>query len=91
MTLITIKTKISSKPKHKTMNDSKYMNPYVAGVLLGLVLLAAIYISGRGLGASGAIKSSVVSVVNTIAPQHAEVDARRSQKRCSNRQDNSLD
>lgn len=75
MTLITIKTKISSKPKHKTMNDSKYMNPYVAGVLLGLVLLAAIYISGRGLGASGAIKSSVVSVVNTIAPQHAQTAA----------------
>ena len=54
------------------MNDTKYMNPYIAGIFLGLVLLAAIYISGRGLGASGAIKSAVVSTVCTIAPGHAE-------------------
>jgi hypothetical protein len=31
------------------------MNPYLAGLLLGLVLLTAIFVSGRGLGASGAI------------------------------------
>lgn len=40
--------------------------------MLGLVLLAANYISGRGLGASGALKSVVVESVNTIAPSHAE-------------------
>ena len=50
---------------------TKYMNPYLAGILLGLVLLAAIYISGHGLGASGAIKSVVVSVVEFVAPGHA--------------------
>ena len=49
---------------------SKYMNPYLAGVLLGLVLLVAFYISGRGLGASGAIKSSVIFVTRAIAPTH---------------------
>jgi uncharacterized membrane protein YedE/YeeE len=47
------------------------MNPYLAGVLLGLVLLAAIVVSGRGLGASGAIKSAVVASVETVAPAHA--------------------
>ena len=47
---------------------TKYLNPYVGGVLLGLVLLAANFVSGRGLGASGAIKSGVVSVITTIAP-----------------------
>lgn len=31
-----------------------YADPYVAGVALGLVLLAAFMIAGRGLGASGA-------------------------------------
>ena len=31
-----------------------YMNPYLAGFLLGLVLLATIFVTGRGLGASGA-------------------------------------
>jgi uncharacterized membrane protein YedE/YeeE len=53
------------------MEETKYMNPYLAGVLLGLLLLATIYITGRGLGASGAIKSYAVTTVETIAPSHA--------------------
>lgn len=53
------------------MAKSGYMNPYLAGLFLGLVLLATIYITGRGLGASGAVKSSVVAAVQTAAPQHA--------------------
>lgn len=47
------------------------MNPYLAGVLLGLVLLAAIFVSGRGLGASGAVKSAVIASVTAAAPAHA--------------------
>ncbi len=54
------------------MNTTKYMNPYLAGFFLGILLLATIYITGRGLGASGAIKSGVVSVVQTVAPSHTE-------------------
>ncbi len=52
-------------------HHSKYMNPYLAGVMLGIVLLAAFYLTGRGLGASGAMKSVVVSSVNTVASEHA--------------------
>jgi uncharacterized membrane protein YedE/YeeE len=48
------------------------MNPYLAGCLLGAVLLAAMYISGRGLGASGGVKYAMVSVVGAVAPEHAE-------------------
>ena len=48
------------------------MNPYVGGVLLGLVLIVAFWISGRGLGASGAAKSAVVAGINTVAPAHVE-------------------
>jgi uncharacterized membrane protein YedE/YeeE len=48
------------------------MNPYLAGLLLGLVLLSAIFVSGRGLGASGAVKSAVVAAVVAGAPAHAE-------------------
>lgn len=54
------------------MEESKYMNPYVAGVLLGLLLLATIYITGRGLGASGAIKSFTIASVESVAPSHTE-------------------
>ena len=45
----------------------RYLNPYVGGVLLGLVLLAANFISGRGLGASGAIKSVVATSIETVS------------------------
>ena len=53
----------------------KYMNPYLAGTLLGLVLLSAMYLSGRGLGASGGIKYCVVSIVGAVDRQHAEGSA----------------
>ena len=49
-----------------------YLNPYLGGILLGLLLLVTFYITGRGLGASGAIKSTVAAVVHEIAPEHAE-------------------
>lgn len=51
------------------------MNPYVGGVLLGLVLILAFWISGRGLGASGAAKSVVVAGMKTVAPGHVESTA----------------
>ena len=58
--------------KHQeTLQPKPYMNPYLAGFLLGLVLLTTIYITGRGLGASGAFKSVVIASVETIAPEHA--------------------
>ena len=58
--------------KSKSVKSTKYLNPYLGGVLLGIVLLAANFISGRGLGASGAIKSTVVTAVTTIAPSSSE-------------------
>ncbi|MBK7105731.1 MAG: YeeE/YedE family protein [Ignavibacteriae bacterium] len=52
--------------------QTKYMNPYLAGFLLGLLLVATVYITGRGLGASGAVKSMTVQVVESVTPNHAE-------------------
>lgn len=54
------------------MKQKKYMNPYLGGVLLGLVLVAAFWVSGRGLGASGAPKSAIVATVKTVAPAHTQ-------------------
>jgi uncharacterized membrane protein YedE/YeeE len=48
-----------------------YADPYVAGVALGLVLLAAFVVMGRGLGASGAFASGAAGVVAAAAPQRA--------------------
>lgn len=53
----------------------QYLNPYLAGTLLGLVLLIALVISGRGLGASGGIKYFVVSIVGAVNPEHVENSA----------------
>jgi len=55
-----------------TDRSKKYWNPYFGGVMLGLLLLATFYITGRGLGASGAAKSAVVAVVDKVTPAHAE-------------------
>ena len=52
-----------------------YSNPYLAGIGLGLVLLAAFVIMGRGLGASGAYSSVVVATVDAVAPEHARANA----------------
>lgn len=60
-------------------DGSFYLNPYLGGFLLGLVLLSTYYITGRGLGASGAIKSSVVTTVHAVAPDHAKQSAYYSQ------------
>jgi uncharacterized membrane protein YedE/YeeE len=54
---------------------TRYMNPYLAGFLLGLVLLATIFITGRGLGASGALKDVVVASLAAVAPAHATKSA----------------
>jgi uncharacterized membrane protein YedE/YeeE len=49
-----------------------YMNPYLAGIGLGLVLLAAYVVMGRGLGASGAVTSFVAWGLSLVAPAHAK-------------------
>jgi len=52
------------------MKPKPYMNPYLAGIFLGFVLLTTIYITGRGLGASGGVKSAVLFGVEQVAPEH---------------------
>ncbi len=57
--------------EHIHIDAKPYSNPYLVGIGLGLVLLAAFVIMGRGLGASGAISTAVAVTVNIIAPEHA--------------------
>jgi uncharacterized protein len=52
-----------------------YADPYVAGIGLGLVLLAAYVIMGRGLGASGAFASSAAGIAAAVAPEHGRQSA----------------
>jgi uncharacterized membrane protein YedE/YeeE len=52
-----------------------YMDPYLAGVGVGVVLLAAFVVMGRGLGASGAFGSIASNSVAALAPEHAAANA----------------
>jgi len=53
-------------------NKHIYWNPYFGGFLLGILIIFTFYMTGRGLGATGAMKSTVVATVGTVAPTHAE-------------------
>jgi len=62
--------------KHEQHQVAKpYMNPYLAGFLLGMLLLLTFFITGRGLGASGAIKSSVITIFGHISPDKAQASS----------------
>jgi hypothetical protein len=47
------------------------LNPYVAGVLLGLVLLATFLVAGQGLGASAFPKRTLALAAHEVAPAWA--------------------
>lgn len=61
--------------KTKKAKFNIYWNPYYGGFLLGIIIIFTFYLTGRGLGASGAMKSSVVTIVDEVAPTHAESNA----------------
>jgi uncharacterized membrane protein YedE/YeeE len=50
--------------------NNGYMNPYLAGVFLGLVLLASFLVLGAGLGASGGVSRLAASLEASVASQH---------------------
>lgn len=50
----------------------RYIDPYLAGALLGLVLFGAYALTGSGLGASGAINRVQLAVLKIFAPGHID-------------------
>ena len=52
--------------------ENRFWNPYLAGLALGLVLLASFLIMGKGLGASGPAARLGVFVLGTAAPGHIQ-------------------
>ena len=50
------------------MKEKEYWNPYLAGVFLGLVLLAAFIVAGNGLGATALPKRALALIGNEVAP-----------------------
>lgn len=52
-----------------------YMNPYLAGLLLGITLLASYLILGAGLGASGGLARMSAWLEGCFAPVHTQSSA----------------
>jgi hypothetical protein len=55
---------------HRPTKD--YVHPYLGGLLLGLVLFAAFFLTGNGLGASGGLNRYLVFIEDLIAPDHVD-------------------
>lgn len=49
-----------------------YVNPYLGGVLLGVVLFGSFLLTGNGLGASGGLNRLLVVVQDFVAPGHVD-------------------
>jgi len=54
------------------MPERNFWNPYVAGVVLGLVLLGSFVIMGFGLGSSGAVTRVAVGAAHLALPDAVE-------------------
>lgn len=49
-----------------------YMNPYAAGIMLGVVLFLSFFVFGHGLGASGGIAKITGALTDMVSPGHTE-------------------
>jgi hypothetical protein len=56
----------------RTNGPRPYLNPYLSGTILGIVLFLAFFITGSGLGASGGLNRLLVYVQNAINPEHID-------------------
>jgi len=54
---------------------TEYMNPYLAGIFLGIVLFLSFVLFGHGLGASGGLAKVVASIVDIFSPGHVDRNA----------------
>lgn len=50
--------------------NKKYLNPYLAGVILGILILASFMLTREGLGASGAFKRTAAKIEQVVVPGH---------------------
>lgn len=52
--------------------EQPYVHPYLAGAVLGVVLFLAFFLTGNGLGSSGATSRIDAAVVQFVAPAHVD-------------------
>jgi uncharacterized membrane protein YedE/YeeE len=55
-----------------TRGPRPYLNPYVAGTILGFVLFATFYVTGGGIGASAGLTRVQTGVLKWLAAAHVD-------------------
>ena len=72
----TVRPSLKDRLLSLTRRETKpYVHPYIGGILLGLVLFGAFFISGNGLGASGGMNRLLVVIEDAIYPEHIDRSA----------------
>ena len=71
MTHTLVNTRLAAAGAKARSAPRAYWNPYLTGVLLGLVLLATYVVTGRGLGATGAFGAIAAWLTGLVSPEHA--------------------
>ncbi len=54
--------------------ERRYINPYIGGVVLGVVLFLSFFLTGGGLGASGAVSRVQVGIFDLVASFHVDTN-----------------
>jgi uncharacterized membrane protein YedE/YeeE len=73
MTTYTQSPKKAERTATRAKRTAKaYVNPYFAGILLGIVLFGAFFVTGNGLGASGGLNRILVFFEDLVAPGHVD-------------------
>lgn len=64
--------KTSNRKVFAPRETKPFANPYLGGILLGIVLFLAFFLTGNGLGASGGLNRFVVYFQDLVAPEHVD-------------------
>ena len=55
-----------------THKGNPYLNPYMAGLILGVVIFLSFFLTGNGLGASGGMQRFLVFLEDLVIPEHVD-------------------
>ena len=74
-TISSVQDKLQAPTRHFALvrrAAKPYVHPYLGGILLGIVLFTAFFLTGNGLGASGGLNHIVVAVEDVFVPSHVD-------------------
>lgn len=72
MTAATQTEPLASTEQEHRAKPRPFINPYLGGVILGVVLFIAFFLTGNGLGASGGLNRGIIYLVDLFAPEHID-------------------